>query len=34
MPTGFSRCLASFTAFAVRRANQQDLALLKKEHVR
>lgn len=29
-PTGFSKCLAPFMAFAVRRANRKDLALLKK----
>ena len=28
-PTGFSKCLAPFMAFAIRRANQKDLALLK-----
>ena len=28
-PTGFSRCLAPFMAFAVRRANQNDLRRLK-----
>jgi uncharacterized membrane protein len=30
MPAGFSKWLAPFMAFAVRRANQKDLALLKK----
>jgi polyketide cyclase/dehydrase/lipid transport protein len=30
-PKGFSRFLAPFMAFAVRRANQKDLALLKKQ---
>jgi hypothetical protein len=31
MPTGFSRLVSPFMALAMRRANRQDLALLKRQ---